>query len=209
MGSPFASARTWHDASNKFSIVGEFVEVKDGKVRIHKEDGGYVNIDVTKLSKPDLKYLEKQNVDLTGEDNSGSKEDSKGESKDDPKSRAKEAFIRSLKDAITKKNPAQLKKLIYEANKCPPMILMAWGSQLAAQGNKKFKSATITDDTEGMPGMDFPLDVAGKLEIVFDEGGKENKLPAVPLGFKGGSYYFMIPKQLLENANNLPAKLKK
>lgn len=185
MSASLAHAKKWTDATGKFSVVGQLVEVKDGKARIEKDEGGFVNIPIDKLSKADQKFIEKQPTAKTG----------------DSKSRAKDKFTTAIKAAVAAKNPQALMKHIYEVQKCPPPLLMAWGAQLASYSNKKIKSITISDDTEEVPGMEFPLEIAGKLEIVTEEDGKGdkgNKAPPIPLGFKNGSYYFMIPKQLTE-----------
>ncbi len=52
--------RQWTDATGKHSIQAEFVELKDGKVRLRKEDGKEVTIPLEKLSEADRKFVEQQ-----------------------------------------------------------------------------------------------------------------------------------------------------
>jgi CubicO group peptidase (beta-lactamase class C family) len=51
-------ARTWSDASGKFTIEAELVEVKDGQVVLRKADGSEIKLPVSKLSAADRKHLE-------------------------------------------------------------------------------------------------------------------------------------------------------
>ncbi len=53
-----APAREWTDATGKFSIKAELVDVRDGKVRLKKADGNVIAVPVAKLSKADQKYLQ-------------------------------------------------------------------------------------------------------------------------------------------------------
>jgi len=45
--------RTWTDSTGKFKIDATFVELKDGKVKLTKDDGSEVSIPLEKLSGPD------------------------------------------------------------------------------------------------------------------------------------------------------------
>ena len=49
--------RTWTDRSGKFSIEAEFVGVKDGKVRLRKDNGAERSIAIKKLSEADRKFV--------------------------------------------------------------------------------------------------------------------------------------------------------
>ena len=53
---PVASARTWTDSTGKFTVEAEFVDFKDGKVQLKKEDGKIVTIPVEKLSEADQAF---------------------------------------------------------------------------------------------------------------------------------------------------------
>jgi CubicO group peptidase (beta-lactamase class C family) len=55
---PPTHGRTWSDASGKFSIEAELVEVKDGQVVLRKADGSEIKLPVAKLSAADRKHLE-------------------------------------------------------------------------------------------------------------------------------------------------------
>lgn len=49
--------RKWTDASGKFSVEAELIEVKDGKVYLRRPDGNAIGISVDKLSKADQQYI--------------------------------------------------------------------------------------------------------------------------------------------------------
>ncbi|MEK6238929.1 MAG: SHD1 domain-containing protein, partial [Planctomycetales bacterium] len=53
-------ARTWTDKSGKFSLEAEFIELKDGKVRLKKPDGKTFSIPLDKLSDADQAYARAQ-----------------------------------------------------------------------------------------------------------------------------------------------------
>jgi CubicO group peptidase (beta-lactamase class C family) len=50
-------ARKWSDASGKFSLEAELVEVKAGKVVLRKVDGSEITLSVARLSQADRRYL--------------------------------------------------------------------------------------------------------------------------------------------------------
>ena len=54
---PMALARKWTDSTGKFSVEAEFVEFKDGKVRLKKEDGEIVTVPLEKLSQEDQQFI--------------------------------------------------------------------------------------------------------------------------------------------------------
>jgi hypothetical protein len=54
---PVASARTWTDSTGKHTLEAEFVEMKDGKVQLKKEDGKTITIPIEKLSDPDQEFV--------------------------------------------------------------------------------------------------------------------------------------------------------
>ncbi len=49
--------RTWTDASGKFSVKASFAGSALGKVRLRKEDGSVIEVDLDKLSADDRKYI--------------------------------------------------------------------------------------------------------------------------------------------------------
>lgn len=51
-------ARKWSDASGKFSVEADLVEVKDGKALLRKAGGSEVTIPIAKLSQADRDYLD-------------------------------------------------------------------------------------------------------------------------------------------------------
>ena len=51
------AARTWTDKSGAHSVTGELIEVKEGSVRLKRQDGKVVSIPVEKLSDADQAYL--------------------------------------------------------------------------------------------------------------------------------------------------------
>lgn len=52
-GGPGKKKRTWSDKSGKFKIEASFVELKDGKLRLKKDDGKEVVVQLDKLSEAD------------------------------------------------------------------------------------------------------------------------------------------------------------
>jgi hypothetical protein len=52
-----AAARKWASRDGKFSIDAELVEVRDGVVRLKRQDGRIIPVPVSKLSKADRDYL--------------------------------------------------------------------------------------------------------------------------------------------------------
>ncbi len=49
--------RTWRDTTGKFKVEAAFIDFRDGKVQLTKEDGSIVNVPVQKLSENDQKYV--------------------------------------------------------------------------------------------------------------------------------------------------------
>jgi WD40 repeat protein len=93
-------SRTWSDKTGKFKIEASFVELKDGKVKLRKEDGKEVSVDLDKLSEADqeIATLSSQvgNKPVADPDNpfqesegSGSKVASSNEVQGDPDKAAK------------------------------------------------------------------------------------------------------------------------
>ena len=54
-----AWGRTWTDSTGKFTLEAKFIEVKDRKVTIEKEDGKRITLPLIKLSNADREYVEK------------------------------------------------------------------------------------------------------------------------------------------------------
>ena len=54
-----AAPRTWTDASGRYSVVAELIEVKDGTARLKKADGVMVAIQLDRLSRGDREYIQK------------------------------------------------------------------------------------------------------------------------------------------------------
>ena len=54
---PVSFARQWTDSTGKFTIEAEFVEFKDGEVRLKKASGSIITIPVEKLSEADQKFV--------------------------------------------------------------------------------------------------------------------------------------------------------
>ena len=52
-----ASARKWTSNTGNFSVDAELVEVKDGNVRLKRQDGSVIAVAASKLSKADRAYL--------------------------------------------------------------------------------------------------------------------------------------------------------
>ena len=54
---PVASARTWTDATGNHTVEAEFVESKDGIVRLKKQNDQIISLPLEKLSDADQKYV--------------------------------------------------------------------------------------------------------------------------------------------------------
>ena len=52
-----ASARTWTDSTGNHTVEAEFVDLKDGKVRLKKEDGKTITIPIERLSEADQEFV--------------------------------------------------------------------------------------------------------------------------------------------------------
>jgi hypothetical protein len=55
-----APARTWTDSTDKHSIEADLVDVRDGTVRLKKENGNVITLPVEKLSDEDQKFLKEE-----------------------------------------------------------------------------------------------------------------------------------------------------
>lgn len=55
-GSEPDQLRTWTDATGKFRTDARFIDLKDGKVRLQKADGGTISIPIERLSEQDQEY---------------------------------------------------------------------------------------------------------------------------------------------------------
>lgn len=51
--------RTWTDHSGSFKVEAQFLGVADGKIHLHKINGVKIAVPVSKMSQPDLDYVEK------------------------------------------------------------------------------------------------------------------------------------------------------
>lgn len=66
---PVALARTWTDSSGKYTVEAEFVEFKDGTVRLQRADGKFIRIAIEKLSEADREFVRRQlNAGIDTED---------------------------------------------------------------------------------------------------------------------------------------------
>ena len=57
---PAAYAREWTDSTGKYKVEAEFIDHKDGKVRLKNSDGKIVTVAVDKLSKEDQAFVRSQ-----------------------------------------------------------------------------------------------------------------------------------------------------
>jgi hypothetical protein len=55
-----AEMRTWTDTTGQFTVQARFVALEEGKVRLAKEDGSQLEIELTKLSAADQTYANEQ-----------------------------------------------------------------------------------------------------------------------------------------------------
>ena len=55
-----SSFRTWKDASGKFTLEAVLVDVKNGNVRLKKENGEIISVAFDKLSTQDQDFLKKK-----------------------------------------------------------------------------------------------------------------------------------------------------
>jgi hypothetical protein len=72
---PIALARKWTDSTGNYTTEAEFVDFKDGKVHLKKENGKIITFPIEKLSKSDQEYVK----------NKASKSDLQDEKKQMPK----------------------------------------------------------------------------------------------------------------------------
>jgi len=54
-----SKVRTWTDHSGSFRVDAQFLGVADGKIHLHKANGVKIAVPVSKMSQPDLDYVEK------------------------------------------------------------------------------------------------------------------------------------------------------
>ncbi|CAL3967022.1 unnamed protein product [Diplocarpon coronariae] len=54
-----AKVRTWTDRSKSFSVDAQFLDLKDGKIHLHKMNGVKIAVPVIKMSIEDLEYVER------------------------------------------------------------------------------------------------------------------------------------------------------
>ncbi|KAK6372484.1 cytoskeletal protein binding protein [Lithohypha guttulata] len=54
-----SKVRTWTDHSGSFKVDAQFLGVADGKIHLHKVNGVKIAVPVSKMSPPDLAYVEK------------------------------------------------------------------------------------------------------------------------------------------------------
>lgn len=52
-----ADSRTWKDATGAFSLDAELVEVSEGKVKLKKEDGTIIEVEISRLSSADQQFV--------------------------------------------------------------------------------------------------------------------------------------------------------
>jgi thiol-disulfide isomerase/thioredoxin len=60
VGAVWSAERTWTDASGKFSVTAEYVEVKGGKVLLRNADGKEISVPLKKLSEADREFVATQ-----------------------------------------------------------------------------------------------------------------------------------------------------
>ena len=60
------AARTWTDRTGKYRIEAEFVDAKDGKVRLRKTDGKVITLPLEKLSSADRQYVKRRMAETAG-----------------------------------------------------------------------------------------------------------------------------------------------
>lgn len=54
-----SKVRTWTDHSGSFKVDAQFLGVADGKIHLHKVNGVKIAVPISKMSQPDLDYVEK------------------------------------------------------------------------------------------------------------------------------------------------------
>ena len=58
--SPLALARKWTDSTGKYTVEAEFIECKDGNVRLKKTDGRIISFALEKLSDVDQEHVRRE-----------------------------------------------------------------------------------------------------------------------------------------------------
>ena len=59
-GTSWGVERTWTDATGKFSVTAELVEVRGDKVVLRRQNGKQITVPLAKLSVKDRQFLEKR-----------------------------------------------------------------------------------------------------------------------------------------------------
>jgi hypothetical protein len=59
-------SRKWTDAGGAYAVVAEFVELKDGVVRLRREDGRIARIPLDRLSEADQQFVRRKTAATTG-----------------------------------------------------------------------------------------------------------------------------------------------
>ena len=60
MFAPTAFARKWTDSTGQYTVEAEFLDFKDGKVRLSKENSTIVAVPIERLSKADQEWVRRQ-----------------------------------------------------------------------------------------------------------------------------------------------------
>lgn len=53
------AVKTWTDNTGRYSVTAEFVDVRDGQVRLKKQDGSLISLPLERLSDGDREYVER------------------------------------------------------------------------------------------------------------------------------------------------------
>ena len=107
--------RVWTDSTGKHTVEAEFVELKDGRVRLKKEDGKIITIPIDKLSEVDQNVLR-------------SKRESTNESA--KSSIPKIRFVYSIAEKVTVRAAPKL------GDSCPSASTVPFGTKLAVTEEK-------------------------------------------------------------------------
>ena len=176
-----ATAREWSDSTGQFKIEAELVDVRDGTVRLRREDGTVISVEISRLGEADRRYLASRQSSPPTKPVLTLVKDGQPVSIIVTNGRPKEAQSRAaeeLQEHIRLMSGATL--AIVKENELPPdapktLILIGQSSQAKARG---VNTGPLEPETFIVKTADNALILAG------DDGGQqEQRAQGQPLGY--------------------------
>lgn len=172
-------ARTWISSTGKYTVEADFVKLENGTVRLKKADGKIVDVPLTKLSKGDREWVQRE----------VSPDDKPGREKADSHQSGTTRATRSGRRVADEGNvtiPAPLKE---QANKTfsEGKRLFVWLSKegpFKCGGGGTFRILTIPLKFEAKDGKGEKFNVAMAIEIKDKDTGKVQNIQQTVLWHK-------------------------